>query len=204
VATEVMSRTLKWQDRSTCILWGEGAGAAVLSLGDEGPEVLSTHIHADGALGKDLLLPGGGSRTTPICHESVDKGVHLLDMIGANLSFRMAVRFFSDATKEAVNHNRISVDQLAWVIPHQANLRMFQYISQSMKIPFGKFYPTLHKYGNISSASCAIALDEAVRDGSIQPGNLVCVPDSGGGLTWGSALLHWHEQRPPDHGGDSR
>ena len=191
VAAEVMSRTVNWKDRSSCILWGDGAGAVVLALGKEGPEVLSTHIH-DGAKGKDLLLPGGGSKTTPISHESVEKGVHFLALIEANLSFRVAIRYFMESIKEAVEHNHVPLGEIDWNIPHQANIRMFQHISGSMKIPFEKFYLTLDKYGNISSASCAIALDEAVRDGSIQPGDYICMPVFGGGLTWGSALLRWH------------
>jgi 3-oxoacyl-[acyl-carrier-protein] synthase-3 len=191
VASEIMTRTLNWKDRSTCILWGDGAGAALLTLGTEGPEILSTHIHTDGANGQDLLLPGGGSKTTPICHESVDKGLHTLNMIEASMSFRVAVRYFMDAIKEAADHNRIAEKDINWFIPHQANIRMFQYISQSMHIPFEKFYLTLHKYGNISSASCAIALDEAVRDGSIRSQDLICLPVFGGGLTWGSALVRW-------------
>jgi 3-oxoacyl-[acyl-carrier-protein] synthase-3 len=191
VASEVMTRTLNWQDRSTCILWGDGAGAAVLSLGSQGHEILSTHIHTDGANGQDLLLPGGGSKTTPISHESVDKGLHYLNMIEANLSFRVAVKFFMESIKEAVDHNGFKVEDINWFIPHQANIRMFQFISSAMKIPFEKFYMTVHKYGNISSASCAITLDEAVRDGSIQPDDLICLPVFGGGLTWGSALIKW-------------
>ncbi len=191
VAAEVMSRTVNWKDRSSCILWGDGAGAAVLVLGQHGPEVLSTHIHSDGENGQDLLLPGGGSKTTPISHESVEKGVHFLTLIEANLSFRVAVRFFMESIKEAVEHNQIPLEKIAWIIPHQANIRMFQNISKSMKIPFEKFYLTLDKYGNISSASCAISLDEAVRDGSIRPGDYICMPVFGGGLTWGSALFRW-------------
>lgn len=191
VASEVMTRTLDWQDRSTCILWGDGAGAAVVTLGSRGPEIMSTHVHTDGANGQDLLLPGGGSKTTPISHESVDKGLHTLTMIEANMSFRVAVRYFMDSIKEAAAANDMDVEQIDWIIPHQANIRMFQYIAQAMKIPFEKFYLTLHKYGNISSASCAIALDEAVRDGSVRKDHLVCLPVFGGGLTWGSALIRW-------------
>lgn len=192
VAAEVMSRTVNWKDRSSCILWGDGAGAVVLALGKEGPEVLSTHIHSDGENGQDLLLPGGGSKTTPISHESVEKGVHFLTLIEANLSFRVAVRYFMESIKEAVEYNHVPLEEIAWIIPHQANIRMFQHISGSMRIPFEKFYLTLEKYGNISSASCAISLDEAVRDGSIQPGDYICMPVFGGGLTWGSALFRWH------------
>jgi 3-oxoacyl-[acyl-carrier-protein] synthase-3 len=191
VASEIMSRTLNWKDRSTCILWGDGAGAAVLTLGGNSHEILSTHIHTDGANGQDLLLPGGGSKTTPICHESVDKGLHSLNMIEANLSFRVAVRRFIESIEEPIEYNHVKLEDVNWIIPHQANVRMFQNISKSLKIPFERFYLTLQKYGNISSASCAISLDEAVRDGSIQPGNLVCLPVFGGGLTWGSALIRW-------------
>lgn len=190
-ASEVMSRTLDYTDRSTCILWGDGAGAAALTRGEAGAELVSTHLHTDGARGQDLLLPGGGSRTTPISHESVDRKLHTLKMIEANLSFRIAVRGFIDAIKECVAANGIRLEDIAWFIPHQANLRMFRSIADALKIPFERFYVTLHKYGNISSASCAISLDEAARDGSLRPGDLVCLPVFGGGLTWGSALIRW-------------
>ena len=191
VASEIMTRTLNWQDRATCILWGDGAGAALLTLGDEGPEILSTHLHTDGTNGRDLLLPGGGSKTTPITHESVDQGLHYLNMIEANMSFRVAVRHFIEAINEALEFNRLAVEDVNWFIPHQANIRMFQNIAKSLNVPFERFYVTLHKYGNISSASCAISLDEAVRDGSINSDDLVCLPVFGGGLTWGSALIRW-------------
>ncbi|MBW1887020.1 MAG: ketoacyl-ACP synthase III [Deltaproteobacteria bacterium] len=191
VASEVMTRTLNWKDKSSCILWGDGAGAAILSKGDEGHELLSTHIHSDGANGQDLLLPGGGSKTTPISHESVDKGLHFLNLIEASSTFRVAVRYFVESIKEAAEFNHVAVEDINWFIPHQANLRMFQSMAKSLKISMEKFYVTIHKYGNISSASCAISLDEAVRDNSIKEGDLVCLPVFGGGLTWGSALIKW-------------
>ena len=191
VASEVMSRTLNWTDRTTCILWGDGAGAAVLTRDDAGPELLSTHIHTDGAKGQDLLLPGGGSKTTPISHESVERGLHFLNMREAKYSFRVAVTYFMDAISEAARHHQIDINDIAWFIPHQANIRMFQHIAKTMNISFNKFYLTIHKYGNISSASCAIALDEAVRDGSIRKNDIICLPVFGGGLTWGSALIRW-------------
>jgi 3-oxoacyl-[acyl-carrier-protein] synthase-3 len=191
VGAEVMTRTLDYTDRTTCILWGDGAGAALLTVGGNGHQLLSTHVHTDGFNGRDLLLPGGGSKTTPISHESVDKKLHTLNMIEANSSFRVAVRHFIDSIKEAAQSNDVSVEDIDWFIPHQANLRMFQSIAKTLKTPMDKWYLTLHKYGNISSASCAIAFDEAVRDGSIQTGHLVCLPVFGGGLTWGSALVRW-------------
>ena len=191
VASEVMTRTLDWTDRNSCILWGDGAGAAVLQMGDTGPEILSTHLHTDGHNGQDLLMPGGGSKTTPISHESVDKKRHVLQLIEANASFRVAVRHFVESIKEGAGHNNVDVQDIDWFIPHQANLRMFQSMAKTLKLSMEKFYVTLNKYGNISSASCAIAFDEAVRDGSIQKGHLVCLPVFGGGLTWGSALVRW-------------
>jgi len=191
VASEVMTRTLDWTDRITCILWGDGAGAAVLTLGEEGHEILSTHIHTDGRNGQDLLMPGGGSKTTPISHESVDKKLHTLQLIEANASFRVAVRHFIESIKEAAQFNNVAVEDINWFIPHQANLRMFHSIAKTLKIPFERFYVTIHKYGNISSASCAISLAEAVQNGSIKKGDLICLPVFGGGLTWGSALIRW-------------
>ena len=191
VASEIMTRTLDYEDRNTCILWGDGAGAAVLTSGNNEHEILSTHIHTDGAKGQDLLLPGGGSRTTPISHESVDKGLHTLNMIGANFTFKIAVRHFIQSIKEAAEANNVQIEDIDWFIPHQANIRMFQSISKSLNIPMERFYMTIEKYGNISSASCAITLDEAVRDNSIQQDDLVCLPVFGGGLTWGSAMIRW-------------
>ncbi|MFH1350355.1 MAG: beta-ketoacyl-ACP synthase III [Pseudomonadota bacterium] len=191
MGAEIMTRTLNWKDKASCILWGDGAGAAVLSTGSEGHEILSTHIHTDGSNGQDLLLPGGGSKTTPISHESVDKGLHFLNLIEANASFRVAVRHFIESITEAAKFNDVAIEDIDWFIPHQANLRMFHSMAKSLKVPMEKFYVTLDRYGNISSASCAIALDEAVRDGSIKKGDLVCLPVFGGGLTWGSALIRW-------------
>jgi 3-oxoacyl-[acyl-carrier-protein] synthase-3 len=191
VGAEIMTRTLNWKDRTTCILWGDGAGAAILCRGKDGHRLLSTHLHTDGENGQDLLLPGGGSRTTPISHESVEKGLHTLNMIEANASFRVAVRHFVGSIKEAAAYNSVAIEDINWFIPHQANLRMFQSMAKSMGVSMDRFYVTLHKYGNISSASCAIAFDEAVRDGSIQEGHLICLPVFGGGLTWGSALIRW-------------
>ena len=191
VAAEVMSRTLDWSDRSSCILWGDGAGAAILARGEGEHQLLSTHIHSDGSRGQDLLLPGGGSSTTPITHESVDKGTHNLKMRVANLSFRVAVNYFMESIMETAADNRVCIDDIDWIIPHQANIRMFQFISKKMKIPMDRFYLTLDKYGNVSSASCAISLDCAVRDGSVEKGDYVCIPVFGGGLTWGGAMIKW-------------
>ena len=194
-AVEIMSRTLDWTDRESCILWGDGSGAAVLRAYDELPEdkheVLSIHIHTDGASGENLLLPGGGSKTTPISYESVDKKLHTLRMIKANESVRVAVRRFAEAAEEATSFNGVSLADVKWVIPHQANLRILQQLAKRLEVPMEKVFLTIEKYGNISSATVPIALDEAVRGGSIQKGDYIVLTAFGGGLTWGSSLIHW-------------
>ena len=191
VASEIMTRTLDWTDRETCILWGDGAGAAVITEVENDRGILSTHIHSDGAGGDNLLMPGGGSKTTPISHESVDKKLHTLNMIGANQSFKVAVRRFSEACEEALYHNDLTMDDIKVIIPHQANLRILQGMAKQLNVSMDKIYVNIEKYGNISSATVPIALDEAVRDGTIQPGDLVLLTAFGGGLTWGSALMRW-------------
>jgi len=204
VASEIMSRSQDWTDRENCILWGDGAGAAVLQAfdssgknqplqqnGKEISEILSTHIHTDGANGENLLLPGGGSKTTPISYESVDKKLHTLRMIKGNESVRVAVKRFAEAAEEAAAFNGIPISDVKWIIPHQANLRILQQMARRLNIPFEKVYLTIEKYGNISSATVPIALDEAVRNGSIQKGDLIILTAFGGGLTWASSLIKW-------------
>jgi 3-oxoacyl-[acyl-carrier-protein] synthase-3 len=203
-SVEIMSRTLDWKDRESCILWGDGAGAVVLRAfddsgehsslrgsGREVGEMLSVHIHTDGANGENLLLPGGGSKTTPISYESVDRKLHTLRMIKANESVRVAVKRFAEAAEEAAAFNGVQISDVKWIIPHQANLRMLQQVAKRLNVPMEKVYLTIEKYANISSATIPIALDEAVRGGSIQKGDLVILTAFGGGLTWGSSLIRW-------------
>lgn len=203
-SVEIMSRTLDWTDRESCILWGDGSGAAVLQAFEEqgrpGPlerdgksvaEILSVHIHTDGANGENLLLPGGGSKTTPISYESVDRKLHTLRMIRANESVRVAVRRFAEAAEEAAAFNGIRCADAKVIIPHQANVRILQQVAKRLDVPFEKIYLTIEKYGNISSATIPIALDEAVRSGTIQQGDWVILTAFGGGLTWGSSLIRW-------------
>ncbi len=193
-ASEVMTRTVDYTDRTSAILWGDGAGAAVLAADGESAEghhLVSTHIHTDGANGQNLLMPGGGSLTTPISYESVDKKLHNLRMIEASASFRVAVRRFVEAVYEACKANGVEIKDVDWIIPHQANLRMIQAMAKRLDKPMEQLYVTVEKFGNISSASCAIALDEAVRTGAIKDGQKIVLTVFGGGLTWGSALIEW-------------
>jgi 3-oxoacyl-[acyl-carrier-protein] synthase-3 len=165
----------------------------VLERGDAGSELLGVRIRSNGRDGEDLLVPGGGSRTTPISHESVDAKRHTLNMIEAAASFRVAVRHFAEAVREGADACGVPVPEIAWFVPHQANIRMFQSLAKILGVPFERFYMTIEKYGNMSSASCAVAFDEAVRDGSIRSGDVICLPVFGGGLTWGSAIVRWEE-----------
>ena len=186
-----MTRVVNWKERESCILWGDGAGAAVVTEIHRGPEILSTHIHTDGASGDTLLMPGGGSKTTPISHESVDKGLHFLKMIEANKSFKVAVNRFAGACEEAAAANGYTIKDVDLIIPHQANIRILQAMAKKLNVPMDKIYMTIEKYGNISSATVPIALDEAVRTGTITKGKLVLLSAFGGGLTWGSSLIKW-------------
>jgi len=191
VASEVMSRTVDWTDRASCILWGDGAGAVVLKEVSDESGILSIHIHTDGLNGDTLLLPGGGSKTTPISHESVDKKLHFLKMIEANQSFKVAVRKFAEACEEALDYNGITLDEIKLIIPHQANLRILQGMAKQLGIAMEKVFVNIDRYGNMSSATVPVALDEAVRKGLIQKGDLILLTAFGGGLTWGSALIRW-------------
>lgn len=191
VAGEIMSRVVNWKERESCILWGDGAGAAVVTETDGGAQILSTHIHTDGAGGDTLLMPGGGSKTTPISYESVDNGLHFLKMIEANKSFKVAVNRFAEASEEAAAYSGYKIKDLDVIIPHQANLRILQGVAKKLGVPIEKIYMTIEKYGNISSATVPIALDEAVRNGTIKKETLVLLTAFGGGLTWGSSLIRW-------------
>ena len=192
VAAEVMSRTVNWQDRSSSILWGDGAGAVILVTGNRnGAEIISTILHTDGSRGENLLMPGGGSRTTPISHESVDRGIHYLQLIEAPTTFRVAVKHFTMACEEALEVNKLTANQIALYIPHQANIRIMQAMAKKLRVSMDRIFVNIDRYGNISSASMAIALDEANQQGRIRKGDLVLLCGFGGGLTWGSSLIRW-------------
>ena len=192
-ASEIMTRVVDWTDRSSCILWGDGAGAVVLSVegNDSHPRLLSVHAHTDGANGQNLLMPGGGSKTTPISYESVDKKLHFLRMIEASASVRVAVSHFADACLEAIEANQVSIEEVTWFIPHQANVRIIQSLAKRLHVDMDRFYMIIEKYANMSSASCSVALAEAAETGTLKRGDLVCLTAFGGGLTWGSALIRW-------------
>ena len=194
VASEVMSRVVDWTDRESCILWGDGAGGCLLTTDEQYsdyPVLKDVFIHTDGKNGQNLLMPGGGSKTTPISYESVDKKLHYLRMINASDSLRVAVRRFAESCFEVMDKYGLQPDDISLVVPHQANVRILKNVAKKINIPLEKFHLTIKKYGNSSSSSMAIALDEAVREKRVNRGDNIILTAFGGGLTWGSALIEW-------------
>lgn len=189
VGVEVLSRFTDWQDRATCILFGDGAGAAVLEPTDKDRGIMSADIYSDGSLWELINLPAGGSRF-PACKESVKKGQHYIKMKG-NETFKVAVRTLEGLVIQTLKANRLKPSELALLIPHQANLRIIQATAQRLNLPMERVVVNIDKYGNTSSASIPIALDEASRMGRIRDGDYILLEAFGGGLTWGSALIKW-------------
>lgn len=191
VGGEVISNRVDYADRSTCVLFGDGAGAVVLgtSNGNGDGEILSTHLYSDGSLWELLHLPGGGSRNPPT-HQMVDQGLQYLRMQG-NEVFKHAVRSMVEAGQEAMQSNGVTPEDLDWFIPHQANLRIMEVVAKRLEIPPEKVIVTVHKYGNTSAASIPTALDEGVRSGKIRRGDLILVDSFGAGFTWGAGLFRY-------------
>jgi 3-oxoacyl-[acyl-carrier-protein] synthase-3 len=190
VGAETLTKVLNWQDRNTCVLFGDGAGAAVLRAEEGERGILSTHLYSDGSKGSLLMLPGGGSRH-PVSQAVVDQGLAKIKMNAGNEVFKLAVRAMEDAALTALKQNGLEVGDLDFVISHQANLRIISALGQRLGLPDHKVIVNLQRVGNTSAATIPIALDEAVRDGRIQPGHLVLLCAFGGGLTWGSVLVRW-------------
>ena len=189
VGTEVLSKVTDWEDRATCVLFGDGAGAVIVEPTDEDRGVLSTHINSDGSMWELLYLPGGGSRNPSSC-ESVGQKLHYIKMKG-NETFKVAVRTLEDLVIKTLEENSLDSSQLSLLIPHQANLRIIQATADRLKIPMGKVVVNLDRYGNTSAASIPIALDEAVAGGRLKSGDYVLLEAFGGGITWASALIKW-------------
>ena len=189
LGTENLSKVTDYQDRGTCVLLGDGSGAVVL-IGEEGDRgILSTHLHSDGSY-KDLLFQPGGGSAVPPTYESIDNRLHYLKMDGNKL-FKIAVKSLEDVVVETLAHNNIEDSEIDLLIPHQANLRIIQAIAKRLNLPEEKVFVNIHKYGNTSSASIPIALDEANRSGRIKEGDLLLLNAFGAGLTWGAAAVRW-------------
>jgi 3-oxoacyl-[acyl-carrier-protein] synthase-3 len=189
VGAEVLSKVTDWQDRTTCILFGDGAGAVVIEATKEKRGVYSTHIGSDGSLSDLICLPGGGSRN-PCSKETILKRLNYIKMKG-NETFKVAVRTLEELVIKTLADNNLDPSQLSLLIPHQANIRIIQATAKRLGMPMEKIFVNIDRYGNTSAASVPIALDEAVQSGRIQDGDYVLLEAFGGGLTWASSLLRW-------------
>ncbi|WP_295438050.1 beta-ketoacyl-ACP synthase III [uncultured Thiodictyon sp.] len=181
VGAETFSRILNWEDRGTCVLFGDGAGAVVLGAADE-PGIIATSLHADGAYKEMLQVPGGIGNGDYANNRVTMKG---------NEVFRFAVTVLSKLVAETLAANGLTMADIDWFIPHQANLRIIQAIARKIRLPMEKVVVTVADHANTSAASVPLALDQAVRDGRIQRGHLVLMEAIGGGFTWGSALVRY-------------
>ncbi|MDE3119135.1 MAG: ketoacyl-ACP synthase III [Nitrospirota bacterium] len=189
IGSEVMSAVTDWTDRNTCVLFGDGAGAAVLgpSEGDRG--ILSSHLHSDGGLWDLIAVPGGGSRMPP-SDKMVAERQQYIKMKG-NETFKVAVKTLEDSVREALAANNLTAADLDLLVPHQANLRIIKAVASRLDLPLEKVMLNLERYGNTSAASIPLALDEAVKEGRIKEGSLVLMEAFGAGLTWASTVVRW-------------
>lgn len=182
VGAEVYSRIMDWNDRSTCVLFGDGAGAVVLTQ-DQKPGILSSHLHADGSYNQVLSAPAS-------IHSGKIQGTPFITMEGSTV-FKFAVKVLEEAALEALQANKLQPSDIDWLIPHQANIRIITSTAKRLGIPEEKVVTTVSQHGNTSAASVPLALDQAVRDGRIQPGQNIMLEGVGGGFTWGSVLVRW-------------
>jgi len=189
IGSEVMSAITDWTDRNTCVLFGDGAGAAVVSASDGERGILSTHLRSDGTLCELIMVPGGGSRTPP-SEKVIDERLQYIKMKG-NETFKVAVRSLEEIARSTLAANHLRVEDIDLYVPHQANIRILKAVMERLGLPIEKVMLNVDRYGNTSAASIPIALDEAVREGRIKDGSLVLLGAFGAGLTCASAVIRW-------------
>ncbi|MEE9186158.1 MAG: beta-ketoacyl-ACP synthase III [Candidatus Binatia bacterium] len=190
VGSDTLSRLLNWQDRSTCILFGDGAGAIVVGSTNDGNRgILSTRLRTDGSYAKTLYVPAGGS-LNPANLENIQRSEHKITMNGKEV-FKVAVRSMEEISRAALEEAGVGVDEISLVIPHQANRRIISALADRLKIPMEKVVVNVDKYGNTSAASVPVALDEAWRQGRIQSGDVVLLNAFGAGFAWGAAVIRF-------------
>lgn len=187
VGSDALSRLLNWQDRGTCILFGDGAGAVVLGASENGSGILSTRLRTDGSYVKTLYVPAGGS-LKPATPETVRRNEHTITMNGKEV-FKIAVRSMEEISRQALVEADVQVSEVSLVIPHQANRRIIVALAERLGIPMERVMVNLDKYGNTSAASIPVALDEAKRQGRIKPGDIVLLNAFGAGFAWGAAVI---------------
>jgi 3-oxoacyl-[acyl-carrier-protein] synthase-3 len=195
IGAEILSKIVDWEDRNTCVLFGDGAGAAVIRPCALGEGIVECVLRSDGARSDVLVLPAGGSRM-PASHETVESRLHYIQMKG-NLVYRFAVRVMVEAAIEVLNKANLKEEDVDYIIPHQANQRLIELAGERLGIP-DKIYSNVAKLGNTSAASIPIALDEAARSGALKNGDMVLLVGFGAGLTWGSAILKWSKEQKDD------
>ncbi len=193
IGAEVLSKIVDWTDRATCVLFGDGAGAAIMEACALGEGILSTQMKSDGSLADLLCIPGGGSRM-PFSSRIAEDRLHFIKMKGDGV-FKFAVRAMADAARGVLDDAGYSMDDVKLVIPHQANIRIIDAVCERLEVPKERMVVNLDRLGNTSSATIPIAYDEAVRSGRLQAGDLVLLTAFGGGFTWGAVLLR-HAARP--------
>jgi len=189
IGSETLSRFTNWEDRNTCILFGDGAGAFVLQASENPGGVLSGVMRADGSGGDLLSVPAGGSKI-PTSEQTVQDGLHFMQMNGREV-FRFATRVMAQATREAADQAGFELDALDWIIPHQANRRIIVSAARSLKISLDQFVINVERFGNTSTASIPLATVEALEDERIKPGNKIVFMGFGSGLTWGALAVEW-------------
>ncbi len=187
IGAEKLSTVTDWQDRTTCVLFGDGAGAVVLQARDSGEGILSTVTGSDGTLNALLNIPGGGSRN-PASVQTIEKRMHFMKMEGKEV-FKHAVRAMGEAARKALEKAGLTIADVACVVPHQANMRIVEAIRDRLGVGPEKFFINLDKYGNMSAASIPVALDEAVNEGRIKKGDNIVLVAFGGGFTWGAMVV---------------
>jgi 3-oxoacyl-[acyl-carrier-protein] synthase-3 len=190
VGSDALTRLLNWQDRSTCILFGDAAGAVVLGASDNGgPGILSTRLRTDGSYVKTLYVPAGGS-LKPARPETVARNEHTITMNGKEV-FKIAVRSMEEISRQALDEAGVGVEQVSLIIPHQANRRIIVALAERLGVPMEKVVVNLDRYGNTSAASVPVALDEARREGRIHQGDIVLLNAFGAGFAWGAAVVRF-------------
>jgi 3-oxoacyl-[acyl-carrier-protein] synthase III len=190
IGAETLSKILDFKDRTTCVLFGDAAGAAVVRRVDEGKGILASRIQSDGTLGDMLMLPAGGS-ARPATHETVDAGLHYVKMNGNNV-FKSAVKSMADVVEQALEDAALTGNDVDLFIPHQANIRIIEALARSLDIPMEGIFVNIQKYGNTSAASIPIALDEAKIERNFQRGDLILLVAFGAGLTWAASVIRWY------------
>lgn len=189
IGSETLSRFIDWEDRGTCILFGDGAGAFVLQASEQPGGILSGVMRSDGSGGNLLAIPAGGSRM-PATMETVHKKQHSIKMNGREV-FRFATKVMADATREVAAKAGLEIENLDLIVPHQANRRIIEAAARGLSLPVERFMINLDRYGNTSSASIPIAVTEAIEHGRIEPGDNLVLVGFGAGLTWGAVALQW-------------